>query len=121
MSYKRIPDSTIERAAEMLIAGGTTQRVVAKVTGISTSLISQIATGKRPVPGVEPGLLVPRPARKDDRDQEKFTPPSGPLVRCPGPDCGAMTQMPCVACGARAWKRKHWPNFAQPGGNWKQL
>ena len=99
---RRISDSTTGLIAEMLIADNKTQGDIAKATGVSPSLVSQIKSGKREVPGVEPSLLVPRRARKDD--QEEFPSPSGPAVRCP--TCRRKVQMSCVACRTTAWMRR---------------
>jgi hypothetical protein len=74
----------------MLEAGGLSQRKIAVAMGISRSSVSNIRLG----------LCRPRPVQFDEAD-----PPSEePAAWCR--ECGAMVTQPCVACRARAARKK---------------
>jgi DNA-binding XRE family transcriptional regulator len=83
-----ISANIVEDIRQMLAEGRLSQRAIAVRTGISRGTVSAIAQGKR----------RDYPARYAPGDA-LFVPPAGRHVRCPG--CGALAQMPCLACYLR--------------------
>ena len=75
----------------LLEEGELSQRKRARREGASRGTVGAIARGKRP------GCSARRSAPAED-----LVMPTGPARRCPG--CGAMVQMPCLACHIRAIK-----------------
>jgi hypothetical protein len=82
----------------MLADGESSQRKIARQTGVSRGTVGAIALGRRP--------------DYEDRRQTDcggFAPagespwPSRPPRRCPA--CGGMVQMPCLACHVRRLRR----------------
>jgi len=71
------------------------QRQIAKMTGVSRGTVIAIAKGRRKLT-----------LRKTEMKEKKNPLPRGEPRRCPL--CGAMVQMPCLACTLRriAKKRK---------------
>ncbi len=91
-----IRSSVVEKIHRLLRAGRLSQRKIARQVGVSRGTVGAIAHQERP----------DYEARRR-RQEAEFEFPTGPAVRCP--DCGAMTQMPCLACGVRAWREKQRP------------
>ncbi len=73
----------------LLEEGRLSQRKIARRVGASRGTVGAIARGTRP----------DYPARPSD-PAEDLVVPTGPARRCHG--CGAMVQMPCLACHIRA-------------------
>ena len=84
-----IAASVIHHIQQLLAEGASSQRRIARLTGISRGTIAAIAKGRR----------RPHEPRADEEE------PLGPIERCPG--CGAMVHMPCHAC--RIQQRKFKP------------
>lgn len=84
---------TVVHKIRLLLGEGTlSQRKIASRLGISRGTVNSIALGKRP-------------DRIPDHEDDDFVPPSGLPQRCP--TCGALVQMPCLACRVRALKGLH--------------
>ena len=86
-----IAASKVEEIRQLLREGGVSQRGIARRLGVSRGTVNAIALGRRP--GYE---------RR--RRGHGIIPPSGPFVRCS--TCGALAQMPCLACQLRAWSQR---------------
>lgn len=87
-----IAPSMVDEVRRLLSEGRLSQRAIARRTGISRGTVAAIASGRRP----------DYEARRRAAGIE-YTPPRGKPVRCPG--CGALVQMPCLACQLR--QRNH--------------
>jgi transcriptional regulator with XRE-family HTH domain len=83
-----IEPAKIKEVERLLATSQYSQRKIAKLTGVSRAIISDIATGKRP------DYEARRAARKE---MEKGF--GGPPRRCP--TCGALVYMPCQLCRVR--------------------
>lgn len=83
-----IAPSVVAEVRRLLAEGRLSQRTIARRTGVSRGTVGAIATGRRP------DYDARRRAAGSD-----YTPPAGKPVRCPG--CGALVQMPCLACQLR--------------------
>lgn len=83
-----ITATVVDEVRRMLREGRLSQRKIAFQIGVSRGTVNAIALGKRL-------------CHRDDRPaaDRGFTPPTGPLVRCPG--CGGRVQMPCLLCYIR--------------------
>jgi hypothetical protein len=81
--------AVVDDIERLLRDGHLSQRKIAERLGVSRGTVNAIARGKRP----------DYRARKRG-PEEDFVGPRGPLTRCPG--CGAMVEMPCLACRVRA-------------------
>lgn len=83
-----ISPAVVVEVRRLLAEGQLSQRQIARRTGISRGTVAAIASGRRrpryPPSPTSPGGF-----------------PRGKPVRCPG--CGALVQMPCLAC----WLREH--------------
>jgi transcriptional regulator with XRE-family HTH domain len=88
-----IRSSVVEEIQCLLRAGRLSQRKIARRVGVSRGTVGAIAQQRRP----------DYEARRRQQEAE-FESPAGPAIRCP--DCGAMTQMPCLACRVRALLEK---------------
>ena len=88
-----IAPTLVAEIRRLLVEEGLSQRHVAQLTGVSRGTVHAIATGKRPA--------YERRGRHFDAD---FSPPDGPLRRCP--DCGGMVHMPCLLCRVREMTRR---------------
>lgn len=88
-----IRSSVVEEIQRLLQAGKLSQRKIARQVDVSRGTVGAIARQRRP----------DYEARRR-RQETEFEFPTGPAVRCP--DCGAMTQMPCLACRVRALREK---------------
>jgi hypothetical protein len=86
-----IAENMITEVRRLLAEKSLSQREIAKRTGVSRGTVSAVASGKR--------RNGPRPLRSSD-ECGGFRPPTGMPTRCRG--CGALTQMPCLACYIRA-------------------
>lgn len=84
------PDVVLE-IKRLLAIGQSSQRTIARLTGVSRATVGMIASGQR-------ADCVPRP-----RDDE-FDRPAGPPIRCP--TCGGRVYAPCRLCRVRALKRR---------------
>lgn len=82
----------IQRIRSLLAENKYSQRAIAKMLGVSRGTVNIVASGKKRVR--KPRLL---------RSGENFDYPDGEPERCS--ECGAMTQMPCLACRIREMKR----------------
>ena len=91
-----IRSSVVEEIQRLLRAGKLSQRKIARQVRVSRGTVGAIASQRRP----------DYEARRHRKEAE-FEFPTGPAVRCP--DCGAMTQMPCLACRVRALREKQRP------------
>ena len=81
--------AVVDEIDRLLKQGELSQRKIAARVGVSRGTVNAIARGKRP----------DYRARRQER-QDEFLAPGGPPARCP--TCGAMVQMPCLACRVRA-------------------
>ncbi len=88
-----IPEAVVTRIRALLTQGELSQRKIAVQTGVSRGTVNAIAQGKRPEGAV-----------RRQRQHRDFVPPGGLPRRCPS--CGALVQMPCLACQLRAMKRR---------------
>lgn len=88
-----IAQAIICEVQRLLEVGGLSQRRIAKMVGISRSVVGSIADGTRP----------DYEARRHAR-QEDFPETLGPLGRCGG--CGGLVYSPCRLCRVRAIKDK---------------
>jgi hypothetical protein len=77
----------------LLMEEGMSQRNVAQLTGVSRGTVHAIAAGKRPAYEL-----------RGQRGNSDFSPPDGPLRRCP--ECGGMVHMSCLLCRVRAMTRR---------------
>jgi hypothetical protein len=73
----------------LLRSGELSQRMIARQMGVSHATVNAIARGRRP-----------DRSRRPRRDRVRLVSPSGPPRRCSR--CGALVQMPCLACLLRA-------------------
>lgn len=83
--------TVVDEVQRLLDEGNLSQRKIARRVGVSRGTVNAIARGKR----------ADYRARQREREGE-FVAPSGPVARCA--TCGAMVQMPCLACRIRAMK-----------------
>jgi len=83
-----LPQTKIEEVEKLLAEGRLSQRKISLLTGVSRSVISQIALGERPDYATR---LEPDPDSLE---------PSGDIQRCP--TCGAKVYMPCRLCHLRS-------------------
>ena len=83
----------VDEIKRLLDIGELSQRSIARQMGVSRGTVGAIANGNRP----------DYEAQRRFREN-RFVVPEGPPVRCPG--CGAMTQMPCLACHVRALAKR---------------
>lgn len=90
-SMTMIAADLIAEVRRLLDEGRLSQRDIAKMTGVSRGTVNAIASGKR--------RDISSQTRHNAADCG-FKPPEGMPVRCRG--CGALTQMPCLACYIRA-------------------
>jgi hypothetical protein len=94
--------AVVDEIERLLSKGDLSQRKIARRVGVSRGTVNAIALGKRP------DYRARQRERADD-----FVAPCGPPRRCPS--CGAMVEMPCVACRVRAYQesrrraRREWP------------
>lgn len=86
-----ISDDTVRVIQVFLREGHLTQNAIAKLTGVSKGTVQAIAQGRR---------------KYLQRGQEVLTneAATGLIVRCP--DCGGMTQMPCMVCDRLSLKEQ---------------
>ena len=84
--------TVVSEIQEQLAEGRLSQRQIAQLLGVSRGTVNAIALGRRPDYAARPG-----------RPPDDFTPPSGPPRRCR--ECGALVQMPCLACRVRQLQR----------------
>lgn len=89
-----IPAGMVEEVRRLLAQGRLSQRQIARRTGVSRGTVAAIASGRRHTSG--PRTALPAEAAPGGY-------PGGKPVRCPG--CGALVQMPCLAC----WLHTHYP------------
>jgi transcriptional regulator with XRE-family HTH domain len=98
-----IATDVVREIRRMLAEGSLSQRAIAERMGVSRGTVCAIAQGTR-------GDYPPRFIRKDMR----LIRPAGRPARCSG--CGALVQMPCLACYIRQWQRRQtmaretWPD-----------
>ena len=90
-----IASTVVGQIHDLLAQGTLSQRKIARQLGVSRGTVSAIARGKRP-----------DYAQRHRRSAADFVFPAGPVERCPG--CGALVQMPCLACRIKALKRRRW-------------
>jgi hypothetical protein len=83
-----IEPAKIKEVERLLAIGQYSQRKIAKLTGVSRAIISDVAMGKRP------DYEARRAAKKE---LEKGF--GGPPRRCP--TCGYLVYMPCQLCRVR--------------------
>lgn len=83
-----LPVGVVDEVRRLLAEGRLSQRQIARRTGVSRGAVAAIASGRRRAPAVQ--ALGPPGGQ-----------PRGKPIRCPG--CGALVQMPCLAC----WLREH--------------
>ena len=88
-----IRSSVVVEIQRLLRAGRLSQRKIACQVGVSRGTVGAIVHQKRP----------DYEARRR-RQEAEFEFPTGPAMRCK--DCGAMTQMPCLACRVRALRER---------------
>lgn len=91
-----LPLSKVLEIKRLLDSGEFSRRAVAKKVGVSRGTVNAIASGDRGVYG---------------REQTSADEPDEPQ-RCP--ECGDLVQLPCVACQARAYRRRRlkWGDLA---------
>jgi len=80
----------IHKIRLMLDEGTLSQRKIASQLGVSRGTVNAVALGKR------------RDRATNHEENDDFTPPSGLPQRCH--ICGALVQMPCLACRVRSLK-----------------
>lgn len=83
--------SVVEEIARQVAAGTLSQREIAQRLGVSRSVVSAIARGKRGLHGRAPALLPLEPE------------PLDPPMRCP--KCGYRVHFPCLVCRTREYRR----------------
>ena len=83
-----IADSLVSEIRDLLGQGELSQRAIARRFGVSHGTVNAIALGKR------------RGRSRRPASHDRFIPPTGQPVRCPG--CGGLTQMPCLVCYLRS-------------------
>jgi hypothetical protein len=88
-----IATTVVDEIRRLLRESGLSQRKIASRIGVSRGTVNAIALGGRPE----------APAHWRHQD-ERFVPPTGTAVRCPG--CGGKVQMPCLLCYIRASKAR---------------
>ncbi|MGL6226013.1 MAG: hypothetical protein ACRC10_05220 [Thermoguttaceae bacterium] len=82
----------IKRILTLLAEKRYSQRMIAKILGVSRGLVSSVASGKQTL------------LRHKVVDVEyAFQFPGGKPKRCPS--CGALVQMPCLACQIRQMRK----------------
>jgi len=81
-----IPPAVVAEVRSLLAEGRLSQRQIARRTGVSRGTVGAIASGRRH-------------RGQPPRDTPPGGYPQGKPVRCPG--CGALVQMPCLACWLR--------------------
>ncbi len=86
-----IAAAKVQEVERLLAENRWSQRMVAKMSGVSRAVVGAIAAGKRP----------DYEARRLARDDEDHT-PTGPVGRCG--DCGAKVYLPFRLCKIRALK-----------------
>jgi DNA-binding XRE family transcriptional regulator len=86
-----IASDIVKEIRQMLAESGLSQRAIAQRMGVSRGTVNAIAQGKR-------HDYIPHLFSQDNH----FNPPSGLPARCP--ECGGLTQMPCLACYIHKWK-----------------
>ena len=98
-----IDPAVVKEIERLLGEKKLSQRKIAKLTGVSRGTIGAIAAGKRP------NYEQLRRERADTLPR-----PAGPPRRCPR--CGAMVQLPCMACHIRHLTRSGQgiPRFTNP-------
>lgn len=84
-----IAASVVENIKRLLSEGRLSQRKIALRLGVSRGTVNAIALGKRP-----------DDSNRRKKSSDDFLPPTGPVARCR--TCGALVQMPCLACQVRA-------------------
>jgi len=80
----------VEEIKRLLNVERLSQRSVSRQTGVSRGIVQAIASGRRP-------------DYADRQPADDFSPPQGPLRRCP--TCGGKVLMPCLLCRVRAMRR----------------
>ena len=98
-----IAQAKINEIERLLAAGELSQRKIAKMVGISRSVVGAIAAGTRP----------DYEALRRERE-ESFPEPLGPLGRCGG--CGGMVYTPCRLCRIRLIKERELRLARERGG-----
>jgi hypothetical protein len=73
------------------LAGGESQRSVARQLCVSRGTVGAVASGRRTL------------GQGRGNPDEGFSPPNGPVARCP--ECGVKVTMPCLACQIRQLPR----------------
>jgi hypothetical protein len=89
-----IADEVVDLVKALLVEGRHSQRRIARMTGVSRYTVWAIANGKRP----------DCKQQRQAKQKAAGAPFSGPAQRCP--TCGAMVQLPCLACVIRERKQK---------------
>ncbi len=84
-----LAEAVVEEIRSLLVAGGLSQRKIARRLGVSRGTVNAISLGRRA------DYAPPSPA-----EGECFPFPEGVPRRCPG--CGGMVQMPCLLCYIRS-------------------
>jgi hypothetical protein len=85
-----IATELIEEIRRLLQAGRISQRQIAERLGVSRATVNAIACGRHRTAANQ----------RRGREADAFIPPTGLPTRCP--NCGGLTQMPCLACYIRA-------------------
>lgn len=84
-----LASEVVDKIRCLLSEGQLSQRAIARLLGVNRGTVSAIALGR--------GRYDELSKRR--RSREEVPPPSGCPRRCP--ECGALVQMPCVACRVR--------------------
>jgi len=84
-----IDQETVKEIERLLAEDRLSQRRIAQELGVSRGTVARISRGDRP----------DYEELRRRREEREVPAPDGPAQRCAG--CGALVQMPCVACRVR--------------------
>ena len=100
--WRLLRNDIYKQVVELLQEGKLSQRGIAREVGVDRNTVRRLARGWRP------GRRE-RKLEVDFGSAEIFFPdPVSDPARCPG--CGALVQLPCLACQIRAFRSKSLQN-----------